>query len=111
MPQVLATRRKARLRVRGEPPPLAIGTPGARFAPERRMVPHGALECPDILRRIVRVNQKLPLGSLDLFEGGADEFLVCPVDELDAALCVGYPHRRRATDRKSVVEGKSVDLG
>src|ERR1039458_4284148 len=63
------------------------------------MVPHGALECPDVLRRIVRVNQKLPLGSLDLFEGGADELLICPVDELDAALCVGSPHRRRATVR------------
>src|ERR1035441_4560725 len=35
-PQELTGRREARLRVRGDPPPPPIGTPDARFGPERR---------------------------------------------------------------------------
>ena len=42
--QELTARGKAWLRVGGHPPPLAIGTPDARFGPERCVFPHRALE-------------------------------------------------------------------
>ena len=56
------------------------------------MFPHGALECGDVLRRIVRVNVQLPPARLDFRAPGAKEFLIGAVDELDLANGIGDPH-------------------
>src|ERR1022692_3444067 len=86
MPQEFAIRREARLGERVQPPPLAIGAPDARFGLERRMLPHGPVECRNVLRRIVRVKQQLPLALLHLFTGYAAGFPVRPIDKLILAL-------------------------
>src|SRR5580704_9312615 len=99
MPQKLAARREARLRERNDPPPFAIGTPEARFGPGRRVFAHRALEGPDILRGIVRMNRQLPFTSLHLPGGNTTHLAVCPVDELNSAGRVGHPQHRRAAIR------------
>ena len=48
------------------------------------MFPHRALECPYILRRIIRVKQHLPLASFHLLVAGSEEIPRRPVDEPDS---------------------------
>ena len=66
VPQVLATRRQTRLRRRGHPPPRAVRTPQTHFGPERGVLPYRAQESPDIPRRILRVQQRLPVAGFHL---------------------------------------------
>ena len=94
-----AGRRESRLGVRKDPAPLPVGTPDARLRTERRMLLDRALDRRQVRRRIVRMNQRKPLGSLHLFVSGAEKLPVCAVDKPNFTLGVGHPHRSRATVR------------
>src|SRR5581483_4783253 len=99
MAQEVATRRKPGLGVTDDPAPGAIAAPYAGLGLKPLTVADGLKKVPNVSRRILRMQERLPFPTLHLYIGHSKEFAKRAVDEANPALLVGNPHERGTTVR------------